>query len=198
MFLDCDGSFYNFAALKRHLKANHTGNGNNRRCALCKQSFPNLDEDEIDLIHYNNHNLGMYHCIFCSKYESSIQQMQEHLSDCHSNKLPCLMHRTLNGDGVDDEPKICRLRLISDEELFRCSSLSETQINYKNPLLGSPLSDISAVPNDKGLPFVNYESFITSYKDNMRNNDNTAKLYGIETLPLAQPPNSEDFTGTCS
>lgn len=191
-FLDCDQSFYNFVTLKRHLNDTHPGNVI-RRCALCKQSFPNLDADEIDLTHYYDHNLSMFHCVFCSKYEWNIEQMQQHLSDFHSNKLPYLMQRILNGVDVDDEPKIHRLQLNCDKDMFTCSPLPEIQINEKNSLPDVHLSNISTVPNDIESPILKYADFISAYKDSMRNIGNAEKLYQFESLPLFQPANLEDF-----
>lgn len=173
------------------MEAAHPGNGI-RRCGLCMQSFANVDADKIDLIHYQSHDLSIYHCIFCSKYESDIQQMQQHLSDCHSNKLPYVMQRILNDDVVDDDPKIYRLQLLLDDDLFVCSPLSEMQINYKSPLLGAHLiSNANAMPNDEGIPLVNYADFMLAYTENMKKIDNAEQLYRFEILPLFQPANSD-------
>lgn len=180
---DCNESFRNFAMLKHHLTTAHSDNVRKRKCAACNHTFDNMNVGEIDLKHYSAHGLCVYNCVYCAFSASIIHQMQEHLSDCHSNKLPYYLVRAVSEVDLSDLPTIWRLKDIRNEE-FICSELSESQINFMSPLLSDYASNAQDVPDDIMPALIDKNKFMTDYHICTAITEQTEKLYNLETLMI--------------
>lgn len=167
--------------------AAHPANGN-RCCGVCRHPFDNCESIEVDLVHYNTHGLGVYQCLFCVFGHFDMHAMKEHLSDCHSNKLPYLAKRAVDEPDPDDKLNVYRLREDDNLDVIQHLPFSELQINFMDPSLSEYTYNAGDVPSSSEIPrpaYVDKFSFMQKLDAIMTSMERIERIYGFEVLEPA-------------
>ncbi|XP_071652240.1 uncharacterized protein [Temnothorax longispinosus] len=88
---DCDKIFYTREAFAVHLKTKHPSFQFKHKCHLCNT----MHTAESLITHYKVHGFCKYQCLYCFYGAESLNEMHQHLSAFHCNRLPQVLERAL-------------------------------------------------------------------------------------------------------
>ncbi|XP_077279354.1 uncharacterized protein LOC143906882 isoform X2 [Temnothorax americanus] len=88
---DCDKIFYTREAFAVHLKTKHPAFQFKHKCHLCNT----IHTAESLITHYKVHGFCKYQCLYCFYGAESLNEMHQHLSAFHCNRLPQVLERAL-------------------------------------------------------------------------------------------------------
>ncbi|KAL0129058.1 hypothetical protein PUN28_004033 [Cardiocondyla obscurior] len=89
---DCDRIFYTREAFVSHLRNNHSAFQQMYICHACTSTHRTI---EALLSHYKSHGFCKYQCSYCVHGEENLNEMHQHLSAFHYDRLPHVLERSL-------------------------------------------------------------------------------------------------------
>lgn len=86
----CSEFFYIFHDLKTHLQLSHKAN-HVTKCSKCLEiCYPSQFTEHL----ITCYGMGIYQCLYCCFGKNSFQMIVDHMSNCHSSKIPIFCERT--------------------------------------------------------------------------------------------------------
>ncbi|XP_011640512.1 LOW QUALITY PROTEIN: uncharacterized protein LOC105429319 [Pogonomyrmex barbatus] len=89
---DCNKIFYVYDTFMMHLRTKHWSYQFMYKCHLCNSTYATI---EILMSHYKTHGYSKYQCIYCLHGTETQDEMLQHLSFSHCDRLPQTLERSL-------------------------------------------------------------------------------------------------------
>ncbi|XP_025992233.2 uncharacterized protein LOC105202475 isoform X3 [Solenopsis invicta] len=103
--LDCGKIFYIPETFITHLKTKHP-TSLRYRCHLCNSTYFTI---ELLMSHYRLHEYSKYQCLYCLCGRDNLNEMHQHLSSLHNNRLAQFLERSLPATPSHDKSVIQQL-----------------------------------------------------------------------------------------
>ncbi|XP_011056945.1 PREDICTED: uncharacterized protein LOC105147547 isoform X2 [Acromyrmex echinatior] len=89
---DCDKIFYIPEAFITHLKTKHSSSHLVYKCHVCNTTHTKI---ELLISHYKLHGFCKYQCLYCFYGSDTLNEIHQHLSTFHYDRLPQVLERSL-------------------------------------------------------------------------------------------------------
>ncbi|XP_076761656.1 uncharacterized protein LOC143429775 [Xylocopa sonorina] len=193
-FLDCGKFFYVPESFMAHLKNKHSTLTATYKCHVCRATFRKVQQ----LIpHYKMHGFNKYQCLYCLHGSDSFNDMHNHLSAHHYNRLPQTLERSLPPKAVRNKDVIDQLIIRTLDETFK---MTEEVVDVENDgkdgtiqVLIDRSSTISSSPAQKLFrPILPKDVTILNKEENELLNKSICSLFG--TGNTSNSPINATFT----
>ncbi|XP_076396772.1 uncharacterized protein LOC100877621 isoform X2 [Megachile rotundata] len=157
---DCSKFFYVPESFMAHLKNKHASVLSTFKCHVCRVTC--LKVEQL-MMHYKMHGFYKYQCLYCLNGSDTINEMHNHLSIFHCNRLPHILERSLPPQPVRNKDVIDQLvvRTFDDNIKFteEVIDLENEGKDTKDPIVvdivNTPTSPKSSLNLTKDLNMVN-------------------------------------------
>ncbi|XP_036142229.1 uncharacterized protein LOC105830364 isoform X2 [Monomorium pharaonis] len=202
---DCEKIFYIPEAFITHLKTKHSFSMF-YKCHLCHTSHRTI---ELLMAHYKSHEYCKYQCLYCLFGRNTLNEMHQHLSAFHCNRLPQVLERSLPQMLPRDKDVIPQLILrIFDQKSIEGSIDSNADYSKNNTTKKNATNDqISAASlnvknlnkaqsNQPNTPW--RHNVIETISDNLRSTETNADVSNISTKQPADVSLTNVNEKTCN
>lgn len=140
--------FIHIDEFRTHLSQSHADK-NFFRCPACPMRLSKNEYKQIDITHFNEHNISLCHCAYCSFSSIGAAKMTKHLCDEHPTRMAYALIRMKNGScDSDNEASIARAYDTNKKTELSHSNFTLNQVNFMSPSLSEYLTNSGDVPAD--------------------------------------------------
>ncbi|XP_018362420.1 PREDICTED: uncharacterized protein LOC108760768 isoform X3 [Trachymyrmex cornetzi] len=203
---DCDKIFYIPEAFMTHLKTKHSSSHLVYKCHVCNTTHTTI---EFLISHYKLHGFCKYQCLYCFYGSDTLNEIHQHLSTFHYDRLPQVLERSLPPSPSRQMEVIHQLILRTfddkiDEGSFNLNAdnskkntsvssnagiiLNEAQSNQpknlKEDILIGAVSDLKNTEVNVNISNISTKQFIDTSGTTINKNTNIS----VEKQPLENEP----------